>query len=194
MDWFLDLTSEPITIAELKRQVKHLPRGPVCRIAKNRSLAEKLINDLQNGESSVGDIVDLINREIEPTTKLALIKARLGQGQFRTQVLQLWDNHCAVSGSITTEAIRASHIKPWKVSTDLERLDPQNGLPLTANLDALFDRGLISFESSGQMIVSPQLSGSERKLLQLNQQKLSKSPTPETAAYLAHHRERFFGK
>lgn len=158
-------------------------------------------NSSQEGAGSLGegnqqvsqDVIQILERESDPTTRKALVDARLGQGKFREQVLALWGNQCAVTGATTREAIRASHIIPWSESVE-KRLDPHNGLPLTANLDALFDRGLISFESSGEMIVSPQLSGSERKLLQLDQQKLSKSPTPETAAYLALHRERFFGK
>lgn len=139
------------------------------------------------------DVVEILEKESDSTTRKALVDARLGQGKFREQVLALWGNQCAVTGATTREAIRASHIIPWCVSVE-KRLDPQNGLPLVANLDALFDRGLISFDASGQMIVSPVLSTTERELLQLDQQKLSKSPTPETAAYLAHHRERFFGK
>ncbi len=53
------------------------------------------------------------------------------------------------------EHLRASHCKPWRDSTHAERLDPENGLLLTPSIDHLFDRGFISFESSGRLLVSP---------------------------------------
>ena len=61
-------------------------------------------------------------------------------------------------------ALEASHIKPWADSNDSERLDPNNGLLLTASLHKLFDAGLISFEDSGKMLVSSKLSQSEREI------------------------------
>lgn len=49
----------------------------------------------------------------------------------------------------------ASHTKPWRDSTNEERVDGENGLLLTPMIDHLFDKGFISFESSGALIVSP---------------------------------------
>jgi predicted restriction endonuclease len=140
------------------------------------------------------DLTEISNQKIETTVKEALINARIGQGKFRTQVLKLWGNRCAVTGAVTTEAIRASHIQPWRRSTNEERLDPNNGLPLVANLDALFDAGLISFESSGEMMVSPNLSVSERRLFQINRKSLTKPPSPQTEKYLEYHRSNYFQK
>ena len=137
------------------------------------------------------DLEEITNQPIESTTKDTLIAARVGQGDFRKQVLRLWEETCAVTGSATLDAIRASHIKPWRDSTDGERLDPSNGLPLIANLDALFDAGLISFEASGQMIVSSKLSGAERKIFSIEGNPLTKRPTKKTAAYLEYHRKRY---
>jgi hypothetical protein len=72
---------------------------------------------------------------ITATDKKALINARLGQGKFRQSVLKRWRRRCAVTSSLTEKVIRASHIKPWRECTNDERLDPDNGLPLIANLD-----------------------------------------------------------
>ena len=138
------------------------------------------------------DIKVLVKKKIDITTKDALISARVGQGMFRSQVLQLWNNRCCVTGSTTIDAIRASHIKPWRNSTDEERLDPYNGLPLVASLDALFDAGLISFESSGALIVSPLLSEKERHIFQVELGSLTKGPNELTAEYLAYHRKCVF--
>ncbi|HEV2950111.1 MAG TPA: HNH endonuclease signature motif containing protein, partial [Gemmataceae bacterium] len=117
------------------------------------------------------DLITIAKRKgIESTTKEALINARVGQGLFREHVLQLWGNCCAVTRSLTLYAIRASHIKPWRESTDDERLDPHNGLPLVASLDALFDAGLISFESSGKMVVSSKLKTAERRIFAIGKE------------------------
>jgi hypothetical protein len=74
-------------------------------------------------------------------------------------------------------------------STDQQRLDPYNGLPLVASLDALIDAGLISFESSGEMIVSLQLSSEERHIFGISNKSLMMKPSPETCEYLAYHRD-----
>jgi predicted restriction endonuclease len=138
------------------------------------------------------DLRSILRQCVDRTTEETLIYARVGQGRFRTDVLRIWGNRCAVTGSQTEDAIRASHIKPWSKSTDAERLDPNNGLPLVANLDALFDAGLISFESLGKMLVSPRLSASERQKLGLGELSLTSPPTTETMGYLAYHRDKKF--
>ena len=106
-------------------------------------------------------------------------------------VRKLWNHHCSVTGSSTKAALEASHIKRWADSNDTERLDPNNGLLLTANLHKLFDAGLISFEDSGEMMVSSKLSKSERAIFGLAGRKLIKMPSPQTANYLLHHRTKF---
>lgn len=136
----------------------------------------------------------LSKKEITSTSKEALINARVGQGAFRSSVLRLWDGCCAVTGSVVLDAIRASHIKPWRDSTNEERLDPMNGLPLVASLDALFDAGLISFDDLGHMLVAPKLSGRELDIYCLVGKKLTKKPRSETVAYLRHHRTTVFMK
>lgn len=60
--------------------------------------------------------------------------------------------------------LRASHIKPWKYCNDAERLDLYNGLLLTPNYDALFEKGFISFDDDGKIILSSKLDHNERIL------------------------------
>ena len=136
----------------------------------------------------------LADGKIGTTEKESLINARIGQGAFRDGVLRRWDQRCAVTGSSTLKAIRASHIKPWSKSSNQERWDPHNGLPLVANLDALFDAGLISFDPSGRLIISSQLDARERMIYGLRGKSLAKTPAPKTAKYLAYHRNRVFRK
>ncbi len=126
------------------------------------------------------------------TDQETLIQARLGQGKFRQAVLELWEARCAVTRISTREVIRASHIKPWADSSDEERLDPCNGLPLVANLEALFDAGLITFSNSGVLQVSSQLPANERTKLRLSKLRLAKRPPSQTAEYLNYHQTNIF--
>lgn len=63
------------------------------------------------------------------------------------------------------QVLRASHAKPWRHCSDSERLDPDNGLPLVATLDALFDAGLITFDAGGCMEISTHLDENQQASL-----------------------------
>jgi len=121
------------------------------------------------------------------TTRKALIDARLGQGKFREDLMRLWDSACAVTGCTVPEVLRASHVKPWRKCSNKERLDSQNGLLLGANLDALFDDGLISFEDDGEMLVSDHITTKDRSELGLGR-KLRKVLSELLKGYLGYHR------
>jgi len=137
------------------------------------------------------DIEELRNRQdLAPTQKEALIQARRGQGKFRQELMQYWGS-CAIVGCAMPSVLRASHIKPWNKSTDVERLDVANGLLLIANLDALFNDGLITFDDDGQMLVSSELTQNDRTILQL-EGRLRKKPTAKQRSYLKFHRENEF--
>jgi hypothetical protein len=94
------------------------------------------------------------NATVQPTEKEALILARRGQGLFRRRVAEV-ESRCRVTGVDRPEHLRASHCKPWRDSSNDERLDGDNGLLLTPSIDHLFDRGFISFEDGGRLLVSP---------------------------------------
>lgn len=88
------------------------------------------------------------------TEKQAIVLARRGQGLFKRRVMAI-EHACRVTGVNQEEHLVASHSKPWRDSDNEERLDGENGLLLTPNIDHLFDRGFISFEDRGQLIISP---------------------------------------
>jgi len=121
------------------------------------------------------------------TEKVQLQKARVGQGNFRAKLEAKWGG-CCVTGCKIREVLRASHIKPWKDCNNGERLDGDNGLLLVANIDALFDRGLISFGADGSIIRSKVLSMDELQMLtgcRVARIKFS----PQQADYMRFHRE-----
>jgi hypothetical protein len=92
--------------------------------------------------------------QIPETEREALIVARRGQGLFKQWVMEI-ETRCRITGVTNPMHLRASHCKPWRDSSNEERLNGENGLLLTPTMDHLFDRGFISFEDSGVLIVSP---------------------------------------
>lgn len=135
------------------------------------------------------DVRAVLDSDLTASEKITLVKARIGQGKFRQQVMQMWRNGCAVTGCQIGSILRASHIKPWReCANKQERLDPDNGLMLSANLDALFDRGLISFSDIGNMLIAAEISGVDRKRLGLENPLLVK-PNQGQSRYLKCHRD-----
>lgn len=88
------------------------------------------------------------------TEKQSIVLARRGQGLFRQRVSAV-ERACRVTRVTQTEYLRASHSKPWRDANNEERLNGENGLLLTPDVDLLFDRGFISFEDNGKVLVSP---------------------------------------
>ncbi|MEO3865893.1 HNH endonuclease [Rheinheimera fenheensis] len=132
------------------------------------------------------DVDDILQSDnLTTTEKSMLVNARVGQGQFRQRLFEQWDG-CAVTGYMMPAMLMASHIKPWRSSTNMERLDPNNGLLLLANLDKAFDRGFISFEDNGQIIISTQLE--RPQVLGISQQ-MRLAVREQNIKYLRYHRE-----
>lgn len=78
-----------------------------------------------------------------------------GQGRFKQNVYRI-EKECRITRVRRLEHLQASHILPWRdCPTNESRLDGENGLLLTPTIDHLFDRGLISFEDDGRLLVSP---------------------------------------
>jgi hypothetical protein len=139
--------------------------------------------------NSTDDVqVDLEQIISDPTTtvteKTALVKSRIGQGIFREKVLMHWTG-CAVTGFRDPNFLVASHIKPWKKSTNSERLDPWNGLLLSPNLDKAFDKGYITFEKGGLIRISPLFAEAPKLGITPSMRIVLK---PEHEKYMEHHR------
>ena len=92
--------------------------------------------------------------DISETEREQIIDARVGQGRFRGLVFA-HERRCRVTKVDRPEHLIASHIRPWRHSSNEERLDPENGLMLTPNVDHLFDRGFITFSRHGRLVYSP---------------------------------------
>lgn len=122
-----------------------------------------------------------------------MVKQRVGQDTFRQALLDYWGGACAVTGIDQPAVLRASHAKPWAVcEDDRERLNVFNGLLLTANLDALFDRGLITFDDEGVLRCSSLLTHGQLTSLQLMSDLKLCWIAQEHQPFLAWHREKVF--
>lgn len=130
-------------------------------------------------------------KNLEETVKATLVMARRGQGLFRSRV-QAIETSCRVTGVTSEKFLIASHIKPWKNSDNVERLDGNNGLFLSPHVDRLFDGGFISFNQRGEMLVSPQLDGTVLSKWSINPAKKYGKFNQEQAYFLDYHSKELF--
>lgn len=139
--------------------------------------------DLDRLEAALGNVPE--------TEARALRDSRLGQGRFRASVMDYW-RRCAVTGCEALELLAASHIKPWRSSTNAERLDPYNGLLLTPNLHAAFDVGLISFRDDGSVVLSSRADPATLEALGIHSGLRIDGLAPDHVKYIRYHREHVF--
>lgn len=130
-------------------------------------------------------------KSLDKTEQEQIVKSRLGQGLFRKNVIKLWGS-CSVTGLQIVSLLRASHIKPWKNSSNHERLYPFNGLLLTPNYDFLFDKGFVTFKSNGNIVISKRLSPFACKVFDVNDELRLRNVFSESKEYLEFHRDKVF--
>jgi hypothetical protein len=149
----------------------------------------------QAAEHYAVEIAKLDANPPSTTEVLALVKQRRGQDLFRAALMDYWGGACAVTGIAIPELLRASHAKPWaKCTTDQERLNVFNGFLLCAHLDALFDRGLMTFDVQGQARYAPGLDAETRSKLGLVDSLKLRWITAHHEAFLAWHRDHVFNQ
>lgn len=144
------------------------------------------INRLSEEETEeINEIDELMDQTRDKTEKEIIVNARIGQGLFKKKLLTR-SRECEICGLDISSLLIASHCKPWSESDNFERLDVNNGLLLCANHDGVFDKGLISFDSDGQIVISSKVEAKNYQLLNLNQQiKININPAQKT--YLEWH-------
>ncbi len=130
---------------------------------------------------------------IPETDRIALIRARVGQGRFKENVSRI-ENRCRLTQVSNPVHLIASHIKPWRESTNDERLAAGNGLLLTPTVDHLFDRGFISFQDSGETLISPVADRESLCRMGVNVESPPRvgSFNDEQKYFLRHHRSSVF--
>ncbi|KAA6182154.1 HNH endonuclease [Thiohalocapsa marina] len=195
------LEGNTLLVSELRRHFPANNNQFVCdnskylRLLLRRAagLAQSLPNQAKlDFESAVASKLKKLPDAIKGTEVEVMVRQRIGQQTFRAAMLDYWGEACAVTGIALPEVLRASHAKPWAAcATDAERLDVFNGFLLSANLDALFDRFLITFDSEGRLLVSDSISKSDIESLGLNRPLRLRWLATEHACYLDYHRAMF---
>ena len=131
------------------------------------------------------------------TEKEAFVKIRLAQSNYRKSVIDFWDGSCSVTGVDDTSWLIASHIKPWRESSNLEKTDPHNSLLLTPNFDKLFDRGVISFSPSNGKIILPEIQTKKMwanfNRMHINEDITLRALPNGVGEYLEYHNQYVYG-
>ena len=131
------------------------------------------------------------SQNLSTTEREAVIKARIGQGVFRENLIRKYDGRCIVTGASDKRILIASHIKPWASSTPAEKVDAENGLLLCPNHDKLFDSGMITFDEHGTIIVSDEISSMDQLLLNIREG-MTIQLTSKMKKYMDYHRRNVF--
>ncbi len=194
------VNAKPLLISELQRDFSITDQKVICRSIDHLSvifrraaaLAHSLPNQVENDfESALEEELKKFPNEIENTEVERIVRQRVGQDIYRKAMLEYWSGACAVTGVAIPEILRASHALPWaECESDAQRLDVFNGFLLTANLDVLFDRFLISFDKKGIVIISDLISAHDRDSLGLNTDLQLRWLTERHETYLQSHRAR----
>ena len=174
-----------------------------CRTCKKRGLLVAWYAEIKNLQaasalslkSDIDELEECLTSQTDPEKRTeieTLIKARLAQGKFRKDVLKLYPS-CPLTGLDIEPLLIASHIKPWSKCNNEERLDPSNGLMLAPNIDALFDSGLITFETDGTIKISPKIDPENQERLGISRDMKLKIE-PESEKYFEYHRNHVFQK
>lgn len=145
----------------------------------------------QPSKSSSGTKRRKKRKAIKGGVRSSRSNARIGQGAFRDEVLDIWNNTCPVTKVALPELLIASHIVSWVLSDDDEKVDGYNGFPFVPNVDKLFDKGLISFADDGLLLISPHLLVSTLNALGIREDTKIAGLTEEHIFYLAKHRDTY---
>lgn len=182
--------------------IPNIRLGQFPKLAAHEASAVKsffgLVNPPNDPESEINDALDdeaeteIRQRAFDgPVEKLQPIKARRGQGVFRHN-LELIEKSCRVTGLRDLQHLRASHIKPWRKSSDLEKVDGNNGLLLSPHVDHLFDRGWIKFQDDGTLVPSPRLDLIVLQSWRIEPDRDLRPFIAQQIDYLEYHRESVF--
>lgn len=152
-----------------------------CYVYHNTDLGKKEVEEIENLQK---------DKKLTETEKETLIKARKGQGLFRDKLKEKYNNRCIITDINISQVLIASHIKPWAVSNNEERLSVDNGLLLSATFDRLFDSGLITFKKDGTILISNLISKENIEKLHLKEGKIYDIKyNPSMDKYLNYHND-----
>lgn len=144
------------------------------------------------GSPKIGDeIVD--SSSTKGWDVLRTTKVRLGHTKFKEELINYWGNKCAVlelKNPAGGKFLIASHIIPWSIANENDKVQQFNGLLLSPHLDRLFDAGYISFDDHGKLLYKPEYSELLEQMAIPSDSKLRKLDKKHIP-FLRKHREIF---
>jgi hypothetical protein len=170
--------------AELGQLLMRLAGNNDINISDELSDAEKELDEMEKEEI-------IRHSQLPRTEREQLIQARLGQGQFRSNV-KLIESCCRVTGLTDKRLLVASHIKPWRDATNDERLDGHNGFLMSPHVDKLFDKGWISFSDDGRILVADRNVRSILAIWVIDEHRGVGNFSKHQKRYLEYHRDVIF--
>ncbi len=102
---------------------------------------------------SIEESLHISDSDLEGKEKMVIIRQRVNQSVFRSMILHNYDERCAITGINIPDLLVAGHIIPWAESTPHQKLDPENGICLSALYDKAFDKGLITISPDNYKII-----------------------------------------
>ena len=154
-----------------------------------RWIGEKRKIDISYAEE-IDDEVDSL--QLQGEERRAIVKIRVNQGVFREELLKSYGK-CVLCDIKKRELLIASHIKPWAESEPNEKLDVDNGFLMCPNHDRIFDKGYITFDDDGKIIISDRLTENDRVYLNVDST-MHIELTESNKKYLKFHREKVFDR
>jgi len=118
--------------------------------------ANTIVTKSHSGLSTSKKLIGMFKINLVGTDRVVEARTRVGQDYFRKMVLANYENKCCVTGLNVPQTLRASHIVAW-ADDKANRMNPENGLCLSATYDAAFDKHLISFDDDYRMIISKEI-------------------------------------
>lgn len=107
-------------------------------------------------------------------------------------MLKRYNNKCCQCAVKNQKFLIASHIKPWAKSEPKEKADIDNGFLMCPNHDRLFDKGYITFDDDGTIIISDKLAKDDMIFLNVDSKMHIEQLTKGNKEYLEFHRKKVF--
>jgi len=130
------LYTRPVPLASLS----------ISKIRFGRKITEAEFHQLEilsEGTQEIYNPKILTESALELERTLREVRLRLGQSDFRRELIAAYEARCAVTGCDVLEALEAAHIDPYSGPHSNK---PSNGLLLRADIHTLFDLNLIGID------------------------------------------------
>ena len=198
-----NLVYNPLTFDEI-RSIKEIEEDsylvsgfqsatiPLSKVAFDKILELAKVNKNVDLIETHNSLKNIENLDLTGDERETIIKSRIGHSKFK-ELLRLENQCCPICGLNASSLLIASHIKPWSKSNEMEKVDKNNGFLLCPNHDYLFDKGFISFDEEGRLLISSLLKEEDIEILGLNR-KIQLDLSNEKKEYIKWHREHLYKK